>query len=49
MIMLSFNSLKYHVDFIINAIYNMFLSWTVEIHVPKKERVPEILSLQKQR
>lgn len=32
-----------------NAIYNLFLSWTVDMHVPKKGRVPEILSLQKER
>lgn len=33
----------------INAIYNLFLPWTVEMHMPKKGRVPEILPLQEQR
>jgi len=33
----------------INAIYDIFLPWTVVMHVTKKGRVPEILSLQKQK
>lgn len=32
-----------------NAICNLFLSWTVDMHVPKKGMVSEILSLQKER